>query len=452
MKRYIQQRSPMKLELGEKLVSPASAGRDFLKTILHTAAQQLSIQGEEIAFSVPVESFEYYDNWLTSISEECGFTRYRLIDEPTAAALGYGSHIQSGKTFIIFDFGGGTLHATVVIFEKDNKQPSGKRCRILGKAGKEIGGSTIDSWIYQEFLQQNGLKEWDDQTKSISNELLVECEKVKVNLSFSQSGEIAFENLDNGQKYALHLTSVTLDELFDRHNLIVNINHLLRTALNSARERGYQEDDISEVLMIGGSSQIPAIQRCLRNFFGKERVKTHRPFDAVAIGAAAFVSGMDFDDHIQHQYAIRYWNPLKGIRGDYDFKTIVERGAVYPSPEPIAKLTIKASNHAQKKLGISIYEIGSEIKKVPEAIELIFDPQGSPRLIQVTPEELEHRSMFWMNEENPTFLEASPPADPGQPRFEVLFSIDPNKQLIISAQDLLTQKWIIKERPVVKLS
>jgi molecular chaperone DnaK len=223
----------------------------------------------------------------------------------------------------------------------------------------------------------------------------------------------------------------------------------VRAALNGARERGYDEDSIQAALMVGGSSQIPAVQRTLRQIFGRERVRFERPLDAVARGAAAFIAGVDFYDHIQHDYAIRYVNPAKG---KHDFKTIVTRGTSYPTSGPVARLSIKASYENQPHLGIDIYELSEQRQRTRQAIELVFDPSGAARIRPLTPDDQERRTQFWMNENNRTFLTAEPPARHGEARFEVEFHIDENKRLTINARDLLTGRLTHKDYPVVKLT
>jgi molecular chaperone DnaK len=110
--------------------------------------------------------------------------RFRLIDEPSAAALGYGAHIQPGHVYLLFDFGGGTLHASVILIEAEANSATGRRCRVLGKAGRDIGGTSIDQWLFQEVLRQNHRADADEDIRRISTALLVECERVKEELSF----------------------------------------------------------------------------------------------------------------------------------------------------------------------------------------------------------------------------------------------------------------------------
>jgi molecular chaperone DnaK (HSP70) len=203
------------------------------------------------------------------------------------------------------------------------------------------------------------------------------------------------------------------------------------------------------VLLVGGSSQIPIVQRTLRQIFGRERVFSHRPLDAVARGAAAFVAGVDFYDHIQHDYAVRFVDPTVNA---YSYRTIVKRGTAYPTTEPVARLTIKASHDQQSHLGLAIFEIGEARTGHENTLEIVFDPSGSARLAQIQPSELEARTRFWMNEHSPTFLSALPPVIQGEPRFEVEFNIDVNKRLVLTARDLRTRDLVLCDHPVVKLT
>src|SRR5262249_1065936 len=255
---------------------------------------------------------------------------------------------------------------------------------------------------------------------------------------------------DSGSALEGVLTRKQLEDLFDAHGAFNRIDHTIRRALNAARDRGYEEDHVKAVLMVGGSSLIPSVQQTVQRIFGRERVMLRRPLDAVARGAAAFVAGVDFYDHIQHDYAVRYVDPRKG---DYDYRPIVRRGTPYPTPEPVARMTVKASYHGQTQLGIAIFELG-ERHQAHQArpLELVFDPHGAARVRPLTPEEEDRQYYFWINENRPTFLNADPPAVAGEPRFEVAFGIDGNKRLLITARDLKTKRMTLRDHPVVKLT
>jgi molecular chaperone DnaK (HSP70) len=450
MKRYIARRSPVKMRLDGREISHADAGRDFLTAVLTAAAVELDLRDEEVAFTVPVEAFEDYENWLTEVAETAGISRFRLIDEPSAAALGYGAHIQPGDVYLIFDFGGGTLDVAVVLIEAHAGQVAGRRCRVLGKAGADVGGATIDGWLFQELVRQNGHSEADDEIRQLSRVLLTECEWAKELLTFQDRVEVNFRHPESDLVLTGVLTRNQLEDLFDAHGAFTQIDQTIRRALNAARDRGYDEDSVKAVLMVGGSSLIPSVQQTVQRIFGRERVLLRRPLDAVARGAAAFVAGVDFYDHIQHDYAFRYVDPK---RGAYEYRPIVSRGTAYPTTEPVARMTVKASHDGQTHLGIAIFELGERRQsREARSVELVFDPRGAARVRHLTPEEEDRQYYFWVNEHSPTFLQADPPAKRGEPRFEVEFGIDANKRLLITARDLKTKRLMYRNHPVVKLS
>jgi molecular chaperone DnaK len=449
MKRYISQRSPIRLHLDGREITPYMAGQDFLTSVLVFAAQEIDFREEEIALSVPVEAFEHYENWLSGIAEQAGMPRFRLIDEPSAAALGYGAHIQPGNVYLIFDFGGGTMHASVILIEAEDHAATGRRCRVLGKAGRDVGGASIDQWLFQHVLKSNNRKDHELAIRENSTAILFACQQIKEQLSLDETALFDFTSPSGDIHLTTEYTRSSFEDLLDQHEFFTTLQQMVRQALNDAAERGYREENVQAALLVGGSSQIPSVQRTVRQMFGRERVFSNRPLDAVARGAAAFVAGVDFYDHIQHDYAIRYVDPLKGA---YDYKTIVRRGTTYPTPEPVARLSLKASHDQQVHLGIAIFEIGDQRSGGNSAMELVFDPSGAARLTQITPYDLEQRNRFWMNENTPTFLLADPPARQGESRFEVEFSIDANKRLILTARDLVKVGLVLKDCPVVKLT
>lgn len=448
MKRYINLRSPLRKIIDGRDITPSIAGQDFLSTLLIFALENLENQDEEVAFSVPVESFEHYQNWLTQVADKANIKRFRFIDEPSAAALGYGTSIQPGHAYLIFDMGGGTMHSSVVLIEEYDAASNGRRCRVLGKAGKEIGGTTIDQWIFERVLNHLHRNDYDDAIRLISNQLLLKCEQAKESLSFQSKAEISLRSEDHEIDFQDTLTRTDLEDLLDQKNLYAEINACIRSALRDAKERGYDEDSIHQVLMVGGASRIPSIQRSVRQMFGNERVKSSHPMDAVVRGAAAFVGGVDFFDHIQHDYAIRH---IDAQSGNYEYRVIVKKGTSYPTTSPIAELAVRATYDGQQKMGIMIYEISHQTNALVKNVELAFDPSGAARLMRVSPDQEEERSRFWMNEDNPTFLVADPPANKGQIRFNISLFIDANKRLTISARDTISGRLLLDHFPAVKL-
>ncbi|MGH3241287.1 MAG: Hsp70 family protein, partial [Spirillospora sp.] len=366
MKRYISNRSPLKVKVGGRRLSHFTAGRDYLSAVLGFAALEAAAEGEEIALTAPVESFEHYEDWLAEAAEAAGLPRFRLIDEPSAAALGYGAHIQPGNVYLMFDFGGGTVQAAVVrVQDEDDRAASGRACRVLGKAGDEIGGATIDQWIFEELLARTGRSDADDGVRRISRALLVECERAKEALSDPARDHAEISVMDPGTGAVLGADlvrtgddgarTVGFEELLDRRELFSRIDRVVRRALRAAAGRGYDEDDLAAVLMVGGSSLIPSVRRTLERIFGRDRVLSDRPLDAVARGAAAYAAGTDFYDHVQHDYAVRWFDRAAGR---YEYRVCVRAGTAYPTAEPVDTMTVRATHDGQRELGIAIYELG----------------------------------------------------------------------------------------------
>ena len=131
--------------------------------------------GESLVLTVPVDSFEVYRHWLSSVCDLLPVERIRLIDEPTAAALGYG--MTAAETLLVVDFGGGTLDLSLVQLTKQvqqGKKPLGfllkwgdkslaaatqqpQLARVIAKAGQNLGGTDIDNWVAQELAQEQGV-------------------------------------------------------------------------------------------------------------------------------------------------------------------------------------------------------------------------------------------------------------------------------------------------------
>jgi molecular chaperone DnaK (HSP70) len=160
MKRYISRRSPAVVNVAGRKVTHYEAGRDFLKAVLSSALAGAA--EEPIALAMPVEAYEHYEQWLADSVEVAGVSRFRLIDEASAAAFGHGVHLRPGDVFLVFDFGGGTLDIAIVQLDEDRDKTGAQRCRVVGKAGADLGGATIDGWIYEHIVAQLHKSESDD--------------------------------------------------------------------------------------------------------------------------------------------------------------------------------------------------------------------------------------------------------------------------------------------------
>lgn len=445
MKRYLSSRLEIPRRIDGRMVKFSDAAQDFLVRVLIYASEAIDLGNEEVAFTTPVEAFEHYQEWLGHVCEASGIDRYRLLDEASAAALGYGMRMKPGSVCMVFDFGGGTLDVSIVRMDTPSSGPN--RCTVLGKSGVEIGGATIDLWLYRDLLRRN--KKEPEDVGHMSGLILMEVEKAKESLTKEERADVAVADPLTGEVlWALHSRS-SFEDLLEENGLFETLQSAIDRAVTDARERGYDSDRIDAVLLVGGSSLIPSVRRAVRQRFGS-RVQSHRPVDAVALGAATFVAGVDLYDHVQHDYALRYYNRDKG---EHEFLPIIKAGAPYPSNGPVRRVTVSASHDGQDFLGLEIFEIsraGERCCGDGPVLDLVFDPSGAARFRKR--EEPEILSRFWVNEKNPTFIRAQPGALRGHKRFPVSFSIDPNKRLCVTVEDLDTGQTLMKKHPVIKLT
>jgi len=449
MKTYVAQGMLLARNVGNRRIDFSRAASDFLGQVLLAAGSYCNLSEEEVAFTVPVEAFEHYQKWLEEAATNAGVGVCRFIDEASAAALGYAARLRTGAAFIVFDFGGGTADVSVV--KLDENQGGERRCRALGKAGAQVGGSSIDLWLARLVIERSKMPE--AESLRLMPLLLLEAERVKKALSDGESETFTCMNPDTGQVVQEDISRSQFEDLLDKNGLYNKLNTILDLAEAQARERGYARDSFQACLMIGGSSLIPSVRRLLRARYG-ELVRCERPFDAVAVGAAAWVAGTDFDDRIRHEYALRAFDRATG---QYIFKTIVPAGTSYPcaimdpaNPQRQLVLTIKAANEEQTRLGIEIWEVSHRASAPTggEGFDLVFDAMGGAHYSKREDvEQITRRPIG-----SKSFIEANPPAKKGDPRFVATFSINSQKYICITVRDNRTGRTLKRDEPLVKLT
>jgi molecular chaperone DnaK (HSP70) len=450
MKTYIGNEMRLPRQLGDRSIDFFQAGADFLQQVLIAAGGHANLAEEEIAFTLPVEAFERYQHWLDGVLEKAGVALPRYLDEPSAAALGYAARVRTGQPYLVFDFGGGTLDVAIVrVDERDQQQ---RRCRLLGKAGAQIGGSVIDQWLARDAATRNRRAE-PAALRPLLPVLLPEAERVKESLSADEAQEFTALDPATGAVIAHRYTRGAFEDLLDQNGLYGKINAVLDAAESAAREHGYDRAALQAALMIGGGSLIPSVRRLVRARYG-DIVRCDRPFEAVAVGAAAYVAGAGFDDRLRHAYVLR---PYDRASGQYIYQPIVNAGAAYPGdimrPDDPAKplvLTVKASLDQQTRLGLQVYEVAANTATTcgGGGFDLVFDQSGGARYTtRDDAEQHTHRAIG-----STTFIRCEPPAKQGEPRFLATFAIDAQRHLCVTVQDSLTRKTLYRNYPMVKLT
>lgn len=437
--------------VGDRKITARDAATQFLGDVTALAVLAVGAEDLEIVATAPVETFDTYRDWLVrEVGGGIGAARLRVVDEATAAAVGYSARMSPGDVFCVFDFGAGTLDISVVRVEEPGTAGAASGVRAIAKVGLDLGGNHIDALLAEHAAAEAKLPHGDPVTYNrVFRRLLLAAEAAKVELTRVEHGELTTTDPVTGKRYRTELTRSGFERLLRDKDILGRVNRALRKALEGAAAKGYPADGFAGVFLVGGTSLIPAVQDLVHLQFEPDVVHLDRPLEAVAAGAAGIAGGRELHDHIQHDYAIRHVDEGSGT---YEFEPLVEAGTAYPSAEPVRSITIKAIHHGQRRMGIAIYELTHATGGSGADLEIVFDARGGARTVAVTPQQRQERATLWLNEDSPTFLSADPPAAAGVDRYRLDFRIDSQKRLTVSAFDIELRTWVLTGHPVVQLA
>lgn len=436
-------------ELDGKIITFEQVGQWFIEQIVRSI-RELPLSVDSLVFTVPVDSFEAYRNWLGKVSQSLQVEQVRMLDEPTAAALGYG--LADRENLLVIDFGGGTLDLSLVRLDnKAGKKPLGfilkwgeklladsegqkaKVARVLAKAGQNLGGSDIDNWLVDYFVKTKGLVKSPITTRL--------AERLKIQLSLVEKATEVYFDEENFEAYQLELERAELESILAEHQFFDNLDECMNQVLQQARRQGLEIADIDAVLLVGGTVQIPAVQRWVQQYFDKAKIKCDRPFEAIAQGALQLSQGIEVKDFLYHSYGIRYWNRRENC---HSWHNLIKSGQSYPMSEPV-ELVLGASVENQPSIELIIGELGAETG----GTEIYFD---GDRLI--TKQLAGTTSVQPLNDKDGarSIAQLSPPGYPGSDRVKILFRVDGERFLRITVEDLLANQTLLEDKPVVQLS
>ena len=436
-------------ELDGQIVNFERVGEWYLSQIVNSI-RELPLPVDSLIFTVPVDSFEAYRHWLGKVSQSLQVEQVRMLDEPTAAALGYG--LADRENLLVIDFGGGTLDLSLVRLDSNaGKKPLGfilkwgerllaessgqkaKVARVLAKAGQNLGGSDIDNWLVDYFVTTKGLVK-----SPISTRL---AERLKIQLSLLEKATEVYFDDENFETYELELERAEFESILTEHGFFENLDECMNQVLQQARRQGLEIGDIDAVLLVGGTVQIPAVQRWIEQYFDREKIKCDRPFEAIAQGALQLSQGIEIKDFLYHSYGIRYWNRRENC---HSWHNLIKSGQSYPMSEPV-ELVLGASVENQPSIELIIGELGAETG----GTEIYFD---GDRLI--TKQFAGQTSVQPLNDKDGarSIAQLTPPGYPGGDRIKILFRVDEQRFLRITVDDLLTNQTLLEDKAVVQLS
>ncbi|MBG6249011.1 MULTISPECIES: molecular chaperone DnaK [Symbiopectobacterium] len=274
------------LEVKDQKMAPPQISAEVLKKMKKTAEDYLGETITEAVITVPAYFSDAQRQATKDAGRIAGLEVKRIINEPTAAALAYGLDKEVGnRTIAVYDLGGGTFDISIIEIDEVNGE---KTFEVLATNGNtHLGGEDFDSrminYLVDEFKKEQG---FDLRNDPLAMQRLKEAaEKAKIELSSAQQTDVNLPYITadaTGPKHMnIKVTRAKLESLVEE--LVTRSLEPLKVALQDA---GLSVSDVQDVILVGGQTRMPLVQKKVADFFGKEPRKDVNPDEAVAIGAA----------------------------------------------------------------------------------------------------------------------------------------------------------------------
>ena len=274
------------VEVDDKKLAPPQISAEVLKKMKKTAEDILGEEVTEAVITCPAYFNDSQRQATKDAGRIAGLNVKRIINEPTAAAIAYGEDKAKGEQKIaVYDLGGGTFDISIIDIDEVDGE---KTFEVLATNGHtHLGGEDFDNrivdYLIDEFKTEQGV---DLRTDPLALQRLKEAaEKAKIELSSSQQTDVNLPYITadaTGPKHMnIKITRAKLESLVEE--LVTKTLEPVKTALSDA---GLSPSDVNDVILVGGQSRMPMVQKLVADFFGKEPRKDVNPDEAVAIGAA----------------------------------------------------------------------------------------------------------------------------------------------------------------------